>query len=229
MTAGAQVIHQGLVGGGRIGGDGLPDEGVDPGSEQPEVFGRYLTGEARRARHLAGHPQRLDFLGNLFNEFDAEVERSLRKPKRRIVVTDNARIFRLARRLCKGATLCPRQIAQNDRIARRLRRASSGTSKRPGLNPALVRVSSQTPDDAQQKAMPDFIGFERRFVEGSKIRGLHTQTTFLHKKRTPGIKRARERSYPISLTGKDNMAIKDDNERQRKVLLDRREALTCIT
>ena len=41
--------------------------------------------------------------------------------------------------------------------------------------------------------------------------------------------RARDRSYPISLTGKDIMTIKDDNERQRKVLLDRREALTCMT
>ena len=33
----------------------------------------------------------------------------------------------------------------------------------------------------------------------------------------------------MSLTGKDNMAIKDDNERQRQVLLDRRETLKCMT
>ena len=30
--------------------------------------------------------------------------------------------------------------------------------------------------------MPDLIGFERGFVEGGEIRGLHTQTTFSHKK-----------------------------------------------
>ena len=53
--------------------------------------------------------------------------------------------------------------------------------------------------------------------------------SFSQKAIAPGIMRAREKSYPIDLTGKDIMTIKDDNERQRKVLLDRREALTCMT
>src|SRR5208337_2950858 len=130
------------VGGDWIGRDSLPDEGVDPGSEQRKVFGRRLAREAGYTRDLTGHPQRLDVLWDLLNELDAELVRPLSKPKRSIAIDDNAREVRLAHRLRKGVALCLRQIAENDWIARSLRRAGSWTSKRPGLDLALVRVSS---------------------------------------------------------------------------------------
>ena len=73
---------------------------------------------------------------------DAELARPLGKPKRSIARTDDARVIRFAHRLREGMALHLRQIAQNDRIARRLRRAGSGAAKRPSRDPALLWVRS---------------------------------------------------------------------------------------
>src|SRR5262249_24377400 len=97
-------------------------------------------------------------------------DRAFHKPFGRAISPDDARIVEVARFLGERAALRGRDLAKNDRITGRLRRACARAAQGPA---AHVRIVGEAAEKREYEVMPDLVQFERRPVMLGEFTRLH--------------------------------------------------------
>jgi hypothetical protein len=113
----------------------------------------------------------VNLLRDRCDECQAEFDCTLGKPLRRLLGTDDTRIIEVARFVCQCAALRLSQIAQHDRISRRLHGTRTGSAERP---PAQFRLlpDCKSVETREDDVVRHLVPLKRRPVKLNEVQGL---------------------------------------------------------